>query len=411
MACVRTSYVWKWILIVFSSLLFLNSFHANLEEHYLSTSIDGYVSSIRYSKNNNQMVTIMRRGLKTEIVNYDDQPFVIGEKIHVKGHFFETDVNQDSLMFDQLNNFEAETIMHSGYVSYVIFFKDLVDKFIMSHFDETNVIDNYILGLTLNKGEMVSDEDMKKSGVYHLFIISGFHINLIELFIIFMMRKLNIYIELKNSILIAAFGIYMFVCDFSISIYRACISNIIVYGSRMIKRPINRIYATIITAFILFIVNPYLWLNLGFQLSYVLTFLIIFVVHKLAKQNVLTTFIVNIYACMASAIIFTFNEMTFTLTSAITTFIFNAIVSFVLIPLSFIKLFCEIFNRYTPLIDFVYIHIISKCEHYISIIADHSNWIYIENYIWFFAFLMIACMIVIYYWIAKNGIIKSKTKG
>lgn len=126
-----------------------------------------------------------------------------------------------------------------------------------------------------------------ETGAMHVLAVSGLHVGIIYLFLDFLLRW--IYINRKwwklTRLLINLFAIWAFalVTGASPSVLRAAtMFTFIAYGNYKNKNSV--IYNTLgVSAFVLLLINPYLIFQVGFQLSYLAVFGIVFFQYKIQR--------------------------------------------------------------------------------------------------------------------------------
>ncbi|HSH51497.1 MAG TPA: ComEC/Rec2 family competence protein, partial [Bacteroidales bacterium] len=149
--------------------------------------------------------------------------------------------------------------------------------------DEFAVLSALTLGY---KEELSPDirESFSSSGAMHILAVSGLHVGIIYIILvrIFFFLQRNRYGRIIQSLLIIfALLFYAFLTGLSNSVLRATIMFSIVALGKIFVRQTN-IYNTIfLSAFIMLLANPYSITDVGFQLSYMAVFSIIFFYPKI----------------------------------------------------------------------------------------------------------------------------------
>ncbi len=148
--------------------------------------------------------------------------------------------------------------------------------------DELAVASALILG---DKSELNTDlkSDYSKSGAMHVLAVSGLHVGIIYLVLNWLLSFLA---RLKNGVVIKAIAIilllwfYALLTGMSPSVMRATtMLSFLVIGKSM--NQYTDIYNTlIVSAFLLLVIDPYLIVSVGFQLSYVAVFGIVYLYPK-----------------------------------------------------------------------------------------------------------------------------------
>jgi len=170
--------------------------------------------------------------------------------------------------------------------------------------DEFAVLSALTLGY---KEELSTDirESFSTSGAMHILAVSGLHVGIIYIIlvrILFFLQR-NKYGRIIQSLLIIfTLFFYAFLTGLSSSVLRATIMfSIMALGKIFIRQ--SNIYNTIFfSAFVMLLVNPYSIMNVGFQLSYLAVFSIVFFYPKIySLLEVKHTFADKIWQLIAVA--------------------------------------------------------------------------------------------------------------
>lgn len=122
------------------------------------------------------------------------------------------------------------------------------------------------------------------SGAMHILAVSGLHVGIIYIILIrllFFLQRNKYGRILQSSIIILLLFFYAFLTGLSSSVLRATLMFAILGFGKMFVRQTN-IYNTIfVSAFVMLLANPYSITDVGFQLSYMAVFSIIFFYPKI----------------------------------------------------------------------------------------------------------------------------------
>ena len=154
--------------------------------------------------------------------------------------------------------------------------------YIKQHFEHK--IATYIQMLLFADRRTFSEEVLQSYrtlGILHLFSISGFHITYLVQLVRKGLLRIGITHERTNLIIICILPIYGLLAGFGVGVFRAVTQNILVLGSKLLKRPIDTLDSWGIAIIISLTINPYQIIQMSFQLSYLLSFLFIL----LSKQK------------------------------------------------------------------------------------------------------------------------------
>ncbi|GAB4343985.1 MAG: ComEC/Rec2 family competence protein [Flammeovirgaceae bacterium] len=161
-----------------------------------------------------------------------------------------------------------------------------------------NVFKNYIsenreqtvaLALVVGIKENISDETLKtysETGAMHILAVSGLHVGILYKVLELIFAKLRRKPKGKMTFYVFSFSflwIYAFVTGLSASVLRAVVMfSFVIFGNLMNKK--GNIYNTMAaSAFLLLCYDPFLLLDIGFQLSYMAVLGIIYLQPKLDR--------------------------------------------------------------------------------------------------------------------------------
>ena len=135
---------------------------------------------------------------------------------------------------------------------------------------EGQMLEALLLGdrgrLTPEVKEMLLD-----TGIFHLFAISGAHIGIIALFLLFLLNRTGLRMRKKYIILIIALLLFLMLTGFKISAQRAVLMAILISISKMLYLKSDIINIISFTGLILLMKNPQYFLDPGFILTFTIT--------------------------------------------------------------------------------------------------------------------------------------------
>ncbi len=143
--------------------------------------------------------------------------------------------------------------------------------------DELAIVNALLLG---QRQELSKEliENYSKAGAMHILAVSGLHVGIIMLLISFLLKPLK---RIKNGklihtvILILSLWVFAFIAGMSASVVRAVTMFTALSIGLVIDRK-NSVYKNlIISLFVLLLFNPYYLFEVGFQLSYLAVFFIV----------------------------------------------------------------------------------------------------------------------------------------
>jgi len=184
-------------------------------------------------------------------------------------------------------------------------------------------------------------EDFSKTGVIHILSVSGLHVGLIYLILIFFIQRFNLSFPVRLIILTCVLFLYAFICGMKPPVWRAVIMCLSLECLR--KLPYSSepagLHVLVFCAFLFLLMNPFLLFDLSFQLSFASMsgLLVVFPVlkNKISEYNLMPAmkwltdnFLVTFSTSLTTLpfILITFHSFTFM------SFLSNLI----LVPLSFV---------------------------------------------------------------------------
>ena len=156
--------------------------------------------------------------------------------------------------------------------------------------DELAIVNALVLGQR-NEVSREMLQNYQNAGAIHILAVSGLHIGIILLLLNFFfspLEKLKHGTFLKLLLIVSLLWLYAFIAGMSASIIRAVTMFTAVAISLTVKKRISIYRALIISAFFLLLYNPNYLFDVGFQLSYVAVFFIVFaqpIIYKLWKPK------------------------------------------------------------------------------------------------------------------------------
>lgn len=212
---------------------------------------------------------------------------------------------------------------------------------------------NYLQALVLgNDNEINSSvkDSYQTNGISHLLAISGAQITLFSCILLFIFNK----IFSKNTsylLTVILLLFYLFVTNFQASILRATIFFIILTINKQLELKIDTITLLIIACGIILIYNPYYIYNLGFLLSFTVSFFLIFFSKIISnKQNYFAkTITISLIAFLSSAPILINNFFQLNLLSPLINLYFVPLMSFIVYPLALLTFIFQ------PLDNFLFV--------------------------------------------------------
>lgn len=194
----------------------------------------------------------------------------------------------------------------------------------------------YFEALILGDKNYLQREDInafKKLGISHLLAISGLHLGLLISIIYYILQKLNFTSNLIENIIIIILPCYMGISGFSPSVVRAGLMIIVYLILR--RKNIANIDSLLITFLIMTIINPLYIFDIGFELSFFITFSLLMSTEyiKKSKNKLQSSLKISVISFLASMPILISNFYTVPYISVLSNIILVPIFSIIIFPL------------------------------------------------------------------------------
>ena len=208
--------------------------------------------------------------------------------------------------------------------------KNIINDHIMKY-KSKSYLETFILG---NKS-MIDISSYQNNGISHLLALSGMHVSILSLFIIFIFRKYKYNLILTSLFLI----LFMFLTGLGPSISRSVLLFSLLSINKLFKMDINIIKLFLLTVIILLFMNPYFIYDIGFLYSFSISFILILLKDKLNGSYLNKLFKVSFISFMVSLPItlYYFYEVNFL--SIILNLFFVPFVSIIVFPLALVTFF------------------------------------------------------------------------
>ncbi|MDT8336286.1 MAG: DNA internalization-related competence protein ComEC/Rec2 [Candidatus Izemoplasmatales bacterium] len=218
----------------------------------------------------------------------------------------------------------------------------------------------FILGDNDDLDQMIMDKT-RVIGISHLFAISGMHLGLIIGFITFVLDKFYLRKKTHHLIIGGFLVLYNILTAFSVSIVRASLLTASLFLMKNRDFTKTDYLSFIMVGFLIY--NPYLLFNVGFVLSFLVSFTIImgkFI--WVDKEKVVQVLKIGVLANLVSLPIIIGLNGSYGLMNIFYNVVFVYFVSFLFLPLSFIilvfpeltKLYQSLINLFELLVNFSY---------------------------------------------------------
>lgn len=185
-------------------------------------------------------------------------------------------------------------------------------------------------------------ESYQRLGVVHLLAISGLHVNLIIAGFLLLFRRLGFQIEKTAIIMITMLPLYCLMTGANAPVVRAVIMAICLTGGRLLPIRVTSLQALCFSFVVVFVFNPYAILEIGFQLSYAVSFAIILSGRKILRKvssNLLSALYISLISTISGIAIMSYHFYEFSVVGVFFNIIYVPLFTFIMLPLSFLTIF------------------------------------------------------------------------
>ena len=125
---------------------------------------------------------------------------------------------------------------------------------------------------------------LQKSGLYHLFAISGGHIAIITVLLFGLLRLLRLSRRASSAVLLVFLVFYTLLVEGSPSVLRATFMAMTLLAGRLLWKDVHILNTISLSAFLLLLANPFSLFDAGFELTYAATLTIILFAPPLLRR-------------------------------------------------------------------------------------------------------------------------------
>lgn len=336
-----------------SSILLFHSKSLEIQEDYEITVIDGikdnYTTSFRgkidglYIKVSLPEITSIKPG---------DILVVTGELTLPRSNTIPKGFNYKNYLYSKNMKYIIQVDNYSKLGSKLTIQRipHIISKYIDSNFPKSKAyIKTFILA---DKSEFDQSfiNSINDLGISHLFAVSGLHITLLVL-------TLEKFIKTKRRFIITVFlVIYIVLTAFSPSVVRASLLYILIQIVKKYKLKLSNLDVLSIIFIGYLVISPYMYYNMGFVLSFTVTFSILLTPYLFKSKNVINSlFTVSLVAFLTTIPIVLSLNYQLNIYSLIINVVMILYMSYVILPFGYITFFL-------PFLDDIYARIIKPFE-------------------------------------------------
>lgn len=254
---------------------------------------------------------------------------------------------------------------------------------------------NYIMALVFGKNMLEDNisDSYSVLGISHIMAISGLHILFLFQIISFILLKLFNYYDRKIPLIL----LFLYICfiGFRVSALRAFLFLLLSELNKKGKIKYTKLDILSISFIILILMNPYQIYQSGFILTFLVSFILIFIKRKNNENKLFyqyKTYLIIYFSTFPFVINIT-NKIS--LISFILSPIFSSIICIIILPLSYILTIC-------PILDYGLKYIYIFINNYVLGISRYSLLLNVKSFNIYSIFIYYLIFILLIYFILKG---------
>ena len=345
----QSNYFYFFLLLIVSLYIIIynvTKFKTNID--ISSNNFYGIIENIKLDKEKLEIDIKNKEKIKAFLYFKNDNDYLkyknlkLGDYIKIIGSFSVPKNNNIHNMFNYKKYLYYKHIYLIFNIDKVIKIKDNTNIFYclknsvlkhISKYKSSNYLKTFILGY---KEDI--PEDMiytyRNNGVSHLFSISGMHISIFSLILLFIFKKLKL-VDIYSYLLTDFFLIiYLFISNFSPSIIRAIVFFSLLSFNKLLHLNIKTFNILVITLMFVLIINPYYIYDVGFIYSFLITFFLVKYKNLLRGSYFRKLFKISFLSFLVSFPITIYYYYEINFLSIIFNVIFVPYISFIVFPLA-----------------------------------------------------------------------------
>lgn len=271
--------------------------HEKLKNSNLNARYIAIVNRIDQTENSGRIILNIRK----DSLNHQ---FKIGTQLRIKGTLYKNNPPNNPNQFDYSNYLENKQIYAQLYadtddinisseIDKDIWYytsrlrTKIIDNLEKNHFHKTEL--NVAIALIMGQQQDISPEiirDYQYAGAVHILSVSGLHIGFILLFVTFILKPLPNTKRgsfIKLIIILASLSLFGLIAGLAPSVVRSVVMfSFVAIGSHL-RRSVNIYHTLLVSMLLILLFQPSFLFDVGFQLSYIALFFIIWLQPLLAS--------------------------------------------------------------------------------------------------------------------------------
>lgn len=336
-------------------------------------SFEGIVTSIEKGEKKNK-IEVTNFFQKIIAYDYSFINIEIGDKVTINGQNIALSKNHNEYAFNYQRYLLSKRIVSIIDINTIDVNKSIniysLKRYLYKYIDyffQGILSEAYIKGFLFGDTSLLSDEiseSIQINSISHLFAISGLHISIIISILEKILSQVIKNEEKRENIICVFIGFYLLVNYFAVSISRAIVMYYLKILNKRKKLKLSSLDIISITFTLFLLFNPLIFYSISFQLSFLASFAIILYSESiklipktgLLANNIINNLVMTIYVQIMTLPITINMNNSFNLLSPFVNIIFIAIVSYIILPMSFLTFFM-------PILKYFYEYILKTFEY------------------------------------------------
>ncbi len=296
------------------------------------------------------------------MVYSEENNYLSGDMIYIEGNTYEIEVMNIPHNFDYQNyklSLHIDGLLDvnkSRFISHKFHLREISERLIRSvHQRFSELTASYLSMLLFGEDGYLSEElnaDMRSISITHLFVISGMHVGILLYGIRYLLSFIYISKQNKDFISFVFLIGYVIITGFSVSVIRASLLVGLLTLSKAAKSYLTHVDILSIIFILFLLIEPLYLLQVGFQLSFLITLVILLSKDFLPNHQLNQMIIIQIVAMLFSFPILLGLNHSYNVIALLSGIIFYYIVAYLFLPVSFIVfLFSSLEYVYIALIQ------------------------------------------------------------
>jgi len=380
-------------LIVLVILITFVYFKLEYRDAYLDDNVTGEVISVKDTQ-----AVIKTKGAKVLVFDYNNYNLAPGDIVEVEGESVKLDGARVKGAFDykeylwhkQIDGaIAAEKIKVVGSKFNPGVIRNSVNKYFERNYTDLSLA--FIKALILGDSNYLEEDfsaSLINNGTIHLFAISGLHITLFIGLLLKLFDFFNIKESTANILIFIFLGFYLIITNFSPSILRASMMYILSVINKNKNLGLSSLDIASVVFLLLVVYNPFYIYNIGFVLSFLVSFIIIIGNSVITGGNIIQIFLISLYAQIATFPIVINLNNEINLLAPIINIVFLLLIETIILPVSIMLVFLPLFQGLYYYLVSVFSYLSIFCADYLSIMLRFRSFSHLDIIIYYLGIIL-----------------------